>query len=85
MKKIVFNLINCQTGDIVINIHANNRTDLKNQFLKLSKSLEIDCKINIDVNDITIINNEGAYVATAIFIDFKNNCFEEFNIHYSDN
>ena len=68
---ILFQLINVQTGEVSIDSKVNN--------LEL-ESLQID----IDKYGITILTDEGDYVASAVSIDFKKQTADQITIYYGE-
>lgn len=82
---ILFQLINAQTGDIVIDSKVNNLTELKNETKEVIRNLELESlKIDIDKYEITILTNDGDYVASAVSIDFKKQTADQITIYYGE-
>ena len=78
---ILFQLINAQTGDIVIDSKVNNLTELK----EVIRNFELE-SLQIDIDDygITILTNDGDYVASAVSIDFKKQTADQITIYYGE-
>ena len=82
---ILFQLINAQTGDIVIDSKVNNLTELKKETKEVIRTLELESlQIDIDKYEITILTNDGDYVASAVSIDFKKQTADQITIHYGE-
>ena len=82
---ILFKLINAQTGDIVIDSKVNNLTELKKETKEVIRNLELEyLQIDIDKYEITILTNDGDYVASAVSIDFKKQTADQITIHYGE-
>ena len=82
---ILFQLINAQTGDIVIDSKVNNLTELKKETKEVIRNLELESlQIDIDKYEITILTNDGDYVASAVSIDLKKQTADEITIYYGE-
>ena len=82
---ILFQLINAQTGDIVIDSKVNNLTELKKETTEVIRNLELESlQIDIDKYEITILTNDGDYVASAVNINFKKQTADQITIHYGE-
>ena len=82
---ILFQLINVQTGDIVIDSKVNNLTELKKETKEAIKALELESlQIDIDKYGITILTDDGDYVASAVSIDFKKQTADQITIYYGE-
>ena len=82
---ILFQLINAQTGDIVIDSKVNNLTELKKETKEVIRNLELESlQIDIDKYEITILTNDGDYVASAVNINFKKQTADQITIHYGE-
>ena len=82
---ILFKLINAQTGDIVIDSKVNNLTELKKETKEVIRNLELESlQIDIDKYEITILTNDGDYVASAVSIDFKKQTADQITIYYGE-
>ena len=82
---ILFQLINAQTGDIVIDSKVNNLTELKKETKEVIRNLELESlQIDIDKYGITILTNDGDYVASAVSIDFKKQTADQITIYYGE-
>ena len=82
---ILFQLINAQTGDIVIDSKVNNLTELKKETKEVIRNLELESlQIDIDKYEITILTNDGDYVASAVSIDFKKQTADQITIYYGE-
>ena len=82
---ILFQLINAQTGDIVIDSKVNNLTELKKETKEVIRNLELESlQIDIDKYGITILTNDGDYVASAVNINFKKQTADQITIHYGE-
>ena len=82
---ILFKLINAQTGDIVIDSKVNNLTELKKETKEVIRILELESlQIDIDKYEITILTNDGDYVASAVSIDFKKQTADQITIYYGE-
>ena len=80
---ILFQLINVQTGDIVIDSKVNNITELKKETKEVIKALEIESlQIDIDKYGITILTDDGDFVASAVNVDFKKQTADQITIYY---
>ena len=80
---ILFQLINAQTGDIVIDSKVNNLTELKKETKEVIKTLELESlRIDIDTYGITIFTYDGEYIATAVNVDFKKQTADQITIYY---
>lgn len=80
---ILFQLINAQTGDIIIDSKVNNLTELKKETKEIIKTLELESlKIDINTHSITVFTYDGEYIATAVNIDFKKQTAEQITIYY---
>lgn len=81
---ILFQLINAQTGDIVIDSKVNNITELKKETKEVIKALELEnhCKIDIDKYGITILTDDGDFVASAVNVDLKKQTADQITIYY---
>ena len=82
---ILFQLINVQTGEVSIDSKVNNLTELKKETKKVIRNLELESlQIDIDKYGITILTDEGDYVASAVSIDFKKQTADQITIHYGE-
>ena len=82
---ILFQLINAQTGDIVIDSKVNNITELKKETKEVIKALEIESlQIDIDKYGITILTDDGDFVASAVNVDFKKQTVDQIPIYYGE-
>ena len=82
---ILFKLINAQTGDIVIDSKVNNLTELKKETKEVIRNLDLESlQIDIDRYEITILTNDGDYVASAVSIDFKKQTADQITIYYGE-
>ena len=82
---ILFKLINAQTGDIVIDSKVNNLTELKKETKEVIRNLELEyLQIDIDKYEITILTNDGDYVASAVSINFKKQTADQITIYYGE-
>ena len=82
---ILFQLINAQTGDIVIDSKVNNITELKKETKEVIKALEIESlQIDIDKYGITILTDDGDFVASAVNVDFKKQTADQITIYYGE-
>ena len=80
---ILFQLINAQTGDIVIDSKVNNITELKKEIKEVIKALELESlQIDIDKYGITILTDDGDFVALAVNVDFKKQTADQIPIYY---
>ena len=80
---ILFQLINAQTGDIVIDSKVNNITELKKEIKEVIKALELESlQIDIDKYGITILTDDGDFVASAVNVDFKKQTADQITIYY---
>ena len=80
---ILFQLINAQTGDIVIDSKVNNLTELKKETKEVVKAIELESlQIDIDKHGITILTDDGDFVASAVNIDFKKQTANQIPIYY---
>ena len=80
---ILFKLINAQTGDIVIDSKVNNLTELKKETKEVIRTLELESlQIDIDKYGITILTDDGEYIASAVSIDFKKQTADQIRIYY---
>ena len=80
---ILFKLINAQTGDIVIDSKVNNLTELKKETKEVIRILELESlQIDIDKYGITILTDDGEYIASAVSIDFKKQTADQIRIYY---
>lgn len=81
---ILFQLINAQTGDIVIDSKVNNIIQLKKETKEVIKALELEnhYKIDIDKYGITILTDDGDFVASAVNVDFKKQTADQITIYY---
>ena len=78
---ILFQLINAQNGDIAIYSKVNNLTELK----EVIRNFEFESlRIDIDDYEITILTNDGDYVASAVSIDFKKQTADQITIYYGE-
>ena len=78
---ILFQLINAQNGDIAIYSKVNNLTELK----EVIRNFEFETlRIDIDDYEITILTNDGDYVASAVSIDFKKQTADQITIYYGE-
>ena len=82
---ILFQLINAQTGDIAIYSKVNNLTELKKETKEVIRNFELE-SLQIDIDDygITILTNDGDYVASAVSIDFKKQTADQITIYYGE-
>ena len=82
---ILFQLINVQTGEVFIDSKVNNLTELKKETKKVIRNLELESlQIDIDKYGITILTDEGDYVASAVSIDFKKQTADQITIYYGE-
>ena len=82
---ILFQLINAQTGDIVIDSKVNNLTELKKETKEVIRTLELESlQIDIDKYGITILTDDGEYIASAVSIDFKKQTADQIRIYYGE-
>ena len=82
---ILFQLINVQTGEVFIDSKVNNLTELKKETKEVIRTLELESlQIYIDKYEITILTNDGDYVASAVSIDFKKQTANQITIHYGE-
>ena len=82
---ILFQLINAQTGDIVIDSKVNNITELKKETKEVIKALELESlQIDIDKYGITILTDDGDFVALAVNVDFKKQTADQITIYYGE-
>ena len=82
---ILFQLINAQTGDIVIDSKVNNITELKKEIKEVIKALELESlQIDIDKYGITILTDDGDFVASAVNVDFKKQTADQITIYYGE-
>ena len=82
---ILFQLINVQTGEVFIDSKVNNLTELKKETKEVIRTLELESlQIDIDKYEITILTNDGDYVASAVSIDFKKQTANQITIHYGE-
>ena len=82
---ILFKLIDAQTGDIVIDSKVNNLTELKKETKEVIRNLELESlQIDIDKYGITILTNDGEYVASAVSINFKKQTADQITIYYGE-
>ena len=82
---ILFQLINAQTGEVFIDSKVNNLTELKKETKEVIRILELESlQIDIDKYEITILTNDGDYVASAVSIDFKKQTADQITIHYGE-
>ena len=82
---ILFQLINAQTGDIVIDSKVNNITELKKEIKEVIKALELESlQIDIDKYGITILTDDGDFVALAVNVDFKKQTADQIPIYYGE-
>lgn len=80
---ILFQLINAQTGDIVIDSKVNNITELKKEIKEVIKALELESlQIDIDKYGLTILTDDGDFVASAVNVDFKKQTADKITIYY---
>ena len=80
---ILFQLINAQTGEVFIDSKVNNLTELKNETKEAIRNLELESlQIDIDKYGITILTNDGEYIASAVSIDFKKKTADQITIYY---
>lgn len=80
---ILFQLINAQTGDIVIDSKVNNITELKKETKEVIKALDLESlQIDIDKYGITILTDDGDFVASAVNVDFKKQTADKITIYY---
>ena len=80
---ILFQLINAQTGDIVIDSKVNNITELKKETKEVIKALDLESlQIDIDKYGITILTDDGDFVASAVNVDFKKQTADQITIYY---
>lgn len=80
---ILFQLINVQTGEVSINSKVNNLTEFKKDTKKAIRTLELESlQIDIDEYGITILTDDGDYVATAVNVDFKKQTADQIPIYY---
>ena len=82
---ILFQLINAQTGEVFIDSKVNNLTELKSETKEVIRNLELE-SLQIDIDDygITILTNDGDYVASAVSIDFKKQTADQITIYYGE-
>ena len=82
---ILFQLINAQTGEVFIDSKVNNLTELKKETKEVIRNFELESlQIDIDKYEITILTNDGDYVASAVSIDFKKQTADQITIHYGE-
>ena len=82
---ILFKLINVQTGEVSIDSKVNNLTELKKETKEVIRNLELESlQIDIDKYGITILTDEGDYVASAVSIDFKKQTADQITIYYGE-
>ena len=82
---ILFQLINAQTGEVFIDSKVNNLTELKKETKEVIRNLELEyLQIDIDKYEITILTNDGDYVASAVSIDFKKQTADQITIYYGE-
>ena len=82
---ILFQLINVQTGEVFIDSKVNNLTELKKETKEVIRNLELESlQIDIDKYGITILTDEGDYVASAVSIDFKKQTADQITIYYGE-
>ena len=82
---ILFQLINAQTGDIVIDSKVNNITELKKEIKEVIKALELESlQIDIDKYGITILTDDGDFVASAVNVDFKKQTADQITVNYGE-
>ena len=82
---ILFQLINAQNGDIVICSKVNNLTELKKETKEVIRNFEFESlRIDIDDYGITILTNDGDYVASAVSINFKKQTADQITIYYGE-
>ena len=82
---ILFQLINAQTGDIIICSKVNNLTELKKETKEVIRNLDLESlQIDIDKYEITILTNDGDYVASAVSIGFKKQTADQITIYYGE-
>ena len=82
---ILFQLINAQTGEVFIDSKVNNLTKLKKETKEVIRNLELESlQIDIDKYEITILTDDGDYVASAVSIDFKKQTADQITIYYGE-
>ena len=82
---ILFQLINAQTGEVFIDSKVNNLTELKKETKEVIRKLELESlQIDIDKYGITILTDDGDYVASAVSIDFKKQTADQITIYYGE-
>lgn len=82
---ILFQLINVQTGEVFIDSKVNNLTELKKETKEVIRNLELESlQIDIDKYGITILTNDGDYVASTVSIDFKKQTADQITIYYGE-
>ena len=80
---ILFQLINAQTGEVFIDLKVNNLTELKKETKKLIRTLELESlQIDIDKYGITILTDDGDFIASAVNIDFKKQTADQITVYY---
>ena len=80
---ILFQLINVQTGEVFIDSKVNNLTELKKEIKEVIRTLELESlQIDIDKYGITILTDDGEYIASAVNIDFKKQIADQIPIYY---
>ena len=82
---ILFQLINAQTGEVFIDSKVNNLTELKKETKKLIRTLELESlQIDIDKYGITILTDDGDFIASAVNIDFKKQTADQITVYYGE-
>ena len=82
---ILFQLINVQTGEVFIDLKVNNLTELKKETKEIIRNLELESlQIDIDKYGITILTDDGDYIASAVSIDFKKQTPDQITIYYGE-
>lgn len=82
---ILFQLIDAQTGDAIVDSRVDNITELKKEIKEIIKKLELKyLKIDIDKYEITVLTDDGGYIASAVNIDFKKQTANQIPIYYGE-
>ena len=82
---ILFQLINAQTGEVFIDSKVNNLTELKKETKEVIRNLELESlQIDIDKYGITILTDDGDFIASAVNIDFKKQTADQITVYYGE-